>query len=54
MQSAKIFAGTSSGQLAESICNQYGTRPGKIAIQSFSDGEICPVFLESIRGDFVF
>lgn len=54
MQSAKIFAGTSSGQLAESICNQYGSRPGKIAIQHFSDGEICPVFLESIRGDFVF
>ncbi len=54
MQSAKIFAGTSSGQLAENICLKYGTRPGKIAIQHFSDGEICPVFLESIRGDFVF
>ena len=27
---------------------------GKINIQRFSDGEICPIFLESIRGDFVF
>lgn len=54
MQSAKIFAGTSSGELADSICKKYGTRPGKINIQRFSDGEICPVFLESIRGDFVF
>jgi ribose-phosphate pyrophosphokinase len=54
MQSAKIFAGTSSELLTEEICNKYGARPGKINIQRFSDGEICPVFLESIRGDFVF
>lgn len=54
MQSAKIFAGTSSVQLADQICQKYGTKPGKIAIQKFSDGEICPMFLESIRGDFVF
>ncbi len=54
MQSAKIFAGTSSIELAEEICKKYGTKPGKISIQRFSDGEICPVFLESIRGDFVF
>lgn len=54
MQSAKIFAGTSSEKLADQICHKYGTKPGKIAIQKFSDGEICPMFLESIRGDFVF
>jgi ribose-phosphate pyrophosphokinase len=54
MQSAKIFAGTSSEVLADHICKKYGAKPGKIAIQRFSDGEICPVFLESIRGDFVF
>lgn len=54
MQSAKIFAGTSSEQLADQICQKYGSKPGKIAIQKFSDGEICPMFLESIRGDFVF
>jgi ribose-phosphate pyrophosphokinase len=52
--SAKIFSGTSSQLLAKQICKQYGTHLGKINIQRFSDGEICPIFLESIRGDFVF
>jgi ribose-phosphate pyrophosphokinase len=52
--SAKIFAGTSSKELAEQICKRYGSAPGKINIQRFSDGELQPVFLESIRGDFVF
>src|SRR5688572_28580299 len=54
MQSAKIFAGTSSEGLTSEICKRYGTKPGKINIQRFSDGEISPTFLESIRGDFVF
>ena len=52
--SAKIFAGTGSQNLAEQICAKYGCRMGKINIQKFSDGEIQPIFLESIRGDFVF
>src|ERR671928_1837373 len=52
--SAKIFPGTGSQQLAEHICERYGTLPGKINIQRFSDGEIQPVFMESIRGDAVF
>ena len=51
---AKIFAGTGSQNLAEQICKSYGCPPGKINIQKFSDGEIQPIFLESIRGDFVF
>ncbi len=54
MQSAKIFSGTSSQKLAAEICKQYGTQLGKVNIQHFSDGEICPIFLESISGDFVF
>jgi ribose-phosphate pyrophosphokinase len=52
--SAKIFAGTGSQMLAEKICKSYGCQLGKINIQKFSDGEIQPIFLESIRGDFVF
>ena len=52
--SAKIFAGTSSIELTEQICKRYGTTQGKINIQRFSDGELQPVFLESIRGDCVF
>ena len=51
---AKIFSVTSSQKLAAEICKQYGTQLGKVNIQRFSDGEICPIFLESIRGDSVF
>ena len=51
---AKIFAGTGSQNLAEQICRSYGCQLGKINIQKFSDGEIQPIFLESVRGDFVF
>src|SRR6201988_1098893 len=54
MQSAKIFSGTSSQELAEQICKRYGTQLGKVNIQRFSDGEISPIFLESVRGDYVF
>ena len=54
MQSAKIFSGTGSQQLAEQICKQYGAKLGKVNIQRFSDGEISPIFLESVRGDYVF
>jgi ribose-phosphate pyrophosphokinase len=51
---AKIFSGTSSERLTRLICKRYGCEPGKINIQRFSDGEIQPVFTESIRGDGVF
>ena len=55
MQSfAKIFSGTSSRRLTELICSRYGSAQGKINIQQFSDGEIQPVFMESIRGGNVF
>jgi ribose-phosphate pyrophosphokinase len=54
MHSAKIFSGTGSQKLTEHICKRYGTQPGKVNIQRFSDGEISPVFLESVRGDYVF
>jgi ribose-phosphate pyrophosphokinase len=52
--SAKIFSGTGSQHLTEQICQRYGYLPGKINIQRFSDGEIQPIFMESIRGDVVF
>jgi ribose-phosphate pyrophosphokinase len=52
--SAKIFAGTGSKKLAEQICHRYGCQLGKVNIQRFSDGEIQPIFTESIRGDMVF
>jgi ribose-phosphate pyrophosphokinase len=52
--SAKIFSGTGSQHLTEQICQKYGCQPGNIKIQHFSDGEIQPIFMESIRGDVVF
>lgn len=52
--SPKIFSGTSSQYLAEKIAQKFGTSLGKISISRFSDGEIQPVFDESIRGDVVF
>lgn len=51
---AKIFSGNGSQYLAEKITRRYGTSPGKITIQHFSDGEIQPIFNESVRGDMVF
>ena len=52
--SIKIFSGTGSQQLAQKIAKSFGSPLGKINVQKFSDGEIQPVFLESIRGDYVF
>ena len=52
--SVKIFSGTGSQELAEKIAHRFGSPLGKIKIQKFSDGEFQPVFLESIRGDYVF
>jgi len=52
--SIKIFSGTNSRYLAERIAAEAGTELGKISIQHFSEGEISPTFLESIRGDYVF
>jgi ribose-phosphate pyrophosphokinase len=51
---AKIFSGTGSQYLAEKIVRSYGSKLGRINVSRFSDGEIQPVFQESIRGDYVF
>ena len=52
--SVKIFSGTGSKDLTEKIAVCFGAKPGKVNIQKFSDGEFQPVFMESIRGDYVF
>ncbi|MDE1193309.1 MAG: ribose-phosphate pyrophosphokinase [Arachidicoccus sp.] len=52
--SVKLFSGTGSQELAQKIAKRFGTNLGKINIQKFSDGEFQPIFLESIRGDYVF
>jgi ribose-phosphate pyrophosphokinase len=50
----KIFSGTNSRYLADRIAHFYGKPLGALTIQKFSDGEICPNYNESIRGDSVF
>ncbi|MGE5106555.1 MAG: ribose-phosphate pyrophosphokinase [Sphingobacteriales bacterium] len=52
--SAKIFSGNGSQYLAEKIAQKFGVPLGKATVQRFSDGEIQPVFNESVRGDYVF
>lgn len=54
----KIFSGTSNPDLADSICkilnkktlDNFFTR-GQLKIDKFSDGEILPLFQESVRGE---
>ncbi len=50
----RLFAGTNTRYLASSIAESFGVELGKVEVRRFSDGEICPVILESIRGDYVF
>ncbi|HLF34761.1 MAG TPA: ribose-phosphate pyrophosphokinase [Cyclobacteriaceae bacterium] len=54
MAPVKIFSGTSSRYLAEKIAQQFGKPLGTVTIQRFSDGEIQPIFTESVRGCDVF
>ena len=50
----KILAGSASRYIGESIANEFGVELGNVIIQRFSDGEFQPIFLESVRGDYVF
>ena len=52
--SVKLFSGDKSTYLAEKISQSYGKALGKMTRQTFSDGEICPVFNESVRGSDLF
>ncbi|KEO74618.1 ribose-phosphate pyrophosphokinase [Anditalea andensis] len=54
MPEVKIFSGTYSRQLAESIASNYGQPLGQLTISKFSDGEMSPSFDESIRGCTIF
>lgn len=54
MQDVKLFSGTASKALAESISDYYGLALGNLSLSKFSDGEMQPVINESVRGKFVF
>jgi ribose-phosphate pyrophosphokinase len=56
----KIFNGSTSEKLANSICNilcvefDIDIKPGKLKIDKFLDGEILPLFEETVRDEDVF
>lgn len=54
MAPVKIFSGSNSRYLAEKIAQQFGKPLGSLTIQRFSDGEILPIYTESVRGCDVF
>lgn len=50
----KIFSGQASTYLAEKIAHAYGEPLGEVKYQQFSDGEMSPLIMESVRGHDVF
>lgn len=50
----KIFAGSSTKELAEKVATAFGKPLGKSSVSYFSDGEFQPSFEESVRGCDVF
>ncbi len=50
----KIFAGSSTKDLAGKISKSFGKELGKSSLSRFSDGEFQPSFEESVRGCDVF
>ncbi|MFL2582012.1 MAG: ribose-phosphate pyrophosphokinase [Flavobacteriales bacterium] len=50
----KIFAGSATKKLANSVADKLGTTTGNVQIFRFSDGEFQPSFEESVRGQDVF
>ncbi|MFO8054002.1 MAG: ribose-phosphate pyrophosphokinase [Bacteroidales bacterium] len=54
MSHVNIFSGRASRYLAEKIAQSYGTKLGKVVVNTFSDGEFQPSFEETIRGNDVY
>ena len=54
MSNVKLFSGTASRHIAESIADYYGDDLGDVTVKKFSDGEMQPVINQSVRGSYVF
>lgn len=54
MDNAKIFSGTSHPKLAQDIASKLNVKLGKIAIDTFPDGECHVQIEESIRGKVIY
>ncbi len=46
----KIFSGSASDYLSQKLAHHYGRNLGGYTLRRFSDGEMSPIFEESIRG----
>ena len=53
-EEVKIFSGSASQYLAESIARHYGLPLGNVKVSRFSDGEFSVSFEETVRGAHVF
>ncbi|MBN2662356.1 MAG: ribose-phosphate pyrophosphokinase [Bacteroidales bacterium] len=49
-----VFSGRSSQYIAKEISEKYGLKLGKVNFIDYSDGEMQPSFVESVRGKHVF
>ena len=54
MNDSIVFSLTSNTELVEEICTYLGTKPGKITINHFADGETLVELGETVRGKNVF
>jgi ribose-phosphate pyrophosphokinase len=54
MSSVKFFSGRATTELADKIARHYGQSLGNVVVSNFSDGEFCPSFEETVRGQDVF
>ena len=50
----KIFSGTTDQKLSEKICQNLQCPLGQLRVDKFSDGEMLPMFKESIRDEEIF
>ena len=50
----KIFSGTATRYLAAKIADIFGSPLGDVVVNKFSDGEMEPLYQESVRGDTIF
>ncbi|MEN7550676.1 ribose-phosphate pyrophosphokinase [Rapidithrix thailandica] len=54
MSLVKLFSGSATQYLAEKIAKAHGNPLEEVKLQRFSDGEIAPYYVESIRGHEVY
>ncbi len=54
LERIELFACSASREFGERVARYYGKPLGHLHIQRFSDGEMQPRFMESIRGAYVF